>query len=481
MAAKAKSQARMVKVHVTQNDVREIRASYDAAAHTTANQRKWAYTDGLSANEANSLEVRRTIWQRARYESDNNSFLKGMIRTLSKDTIGRGPRLQMVGKGAEHKQLERDWQAWCDEVKYGKKLRLMRAGKMKDGESFALKVSKKKLRSKVKLYLQIFEPDQIMSHYNSKTDVDGVWADEFGEAEYFNLLSAHPGNGTTISKGRKIPAEQMIQYANIERAGQVRGVSELAPCLNLFVNLRSFSLSVLAAAETAANHAGLLYTDASAEALADEVEPYYEVEIERNTMKALPFGWKMAQLKPEQPITTYKEYRDSVLNEVARCMEIPFNIALGNSSGYSYAGGRLDEVNYSKAIGVEREDADLIVNDDVFYDFTSEWMPINGINPDDFDRSHNWVYDGREHIDPVKYRNSQKIALETGVSSIPRECAKDGTDWEIIQDQNLEYEVREKERREALGLPPAILENVEPVPVEEEEDEKPTKPAGEDE
>ena len=452
----ATPKARMVKIHVKQSELAEIRASYDAAAYTTANQNKWAHTDGLSANEANTLEVRRTIWQRARYESDNNSFLKGIIRTVSKDTVGRGPRLQMSARGDNYKALEKDWKEWCREIKYAKRLRLARAGKMKDGEGILMKVSKKSLKSPVKLYLQSFEPDQISSHFNLKTDVDGVWLDEFGEPRSYNLLEHHPGSKHGyIGKGREVPADRIIIYGNMERAGQVRGVSELAPCLELFANLRAFSLSVLAASETAANHAGLLYTDSSADALADEVDPYYEVEIERNTLKALPFGWKMSQLKAEQPVTTYKEYRDSVLNEICRCVEAPFNIALGNSSGYSYAGGRLDEVNYTKALNIERDELDLIVNDDVLDAFVDEWLAVKGIPSESFDRSHNWVYDGREHIDPVKYRNSQKVALENGTSSLQMECAKDGTDWEVVQDQRLEAEAREMKKRKEMGLPPA--------------------------
>jgi hypothetical protein len=37
-------------------------------------------------------------------------------------------------------------------------------------------------------------------------------------------------------------------------------------------------------------------------------------------------------MKSEQP-----EFKKEILNEIARCLNMPFNVAAGNSSGYNYA------------------------------------------------------------------------------------------------------------------------------------------------
>jgi hypothetical protein len=67
----------------------------------------------MSANAANSVEVRRTLRNRARYEYANNSFCNGMIRTLALHCIGTGPRLQLYtgNTEADHK-LEREIARW---------------------------------------------------------------------------------------------------------------------------------------------------------------------------------------------------------------------------------------------------------------------------------------------------------------------------------------------------------------------------------
>ncbi|MBC8372905.1 MAG: hypothetical protein H8E53_04870 [Planctomycetes bacterium] len=60
-----------------------VRSKYDAAQTTGNNRRHWALADALSANAANSPEIRAIIRARARYEMANNSWAKGMALTLA--------------------------------------------------------------------------------------------------------------------------------------------------------------------------------------------------------------------------------------------------------------------------------------------------------------------------------------------------------------------------------------------------------------
>jgi len=53
--------------------MRLVRARYDAAVTTNENRRHWRGADGLSANAANSPDIRRILRNRARYEIANNS------------------------------------------------------------------------------------------------------------------------------------------------------------------------------------------------------------------------------------------------------------------------------------------------------------------------------------------------------------------------------------------------------------------------
>jgi lambda family phage portal protein len=435
---------------------RSVKATYDAAQTTQNNQRRWQYTDSLSANEANSREVRHVLIRRSRYECSNNTYASGIRDTLAQDCVGTGARLQMMGNDYIHKRIEEDWRSWSHVVGLNKKLLVMRGAKVQDGEVFGLKVARKKQDHPVKLYLQLFESEQVQSHstQTSKDPVDGVKLDEFGDPSEYRFLESHPGSLDGMSmKGSWVPASKVIHYAHTTRPGQIRGIPEITPALELFVQLRAYTLSVLSCAETAANISALMYTDAGVNDEADEVDPMLTWNIERGTLKAMPFGWKLAQLKAEQPTTTYPQFKEEIVTEIARCIHMPKNVVKGDSSGYNYASGRLDHTRYFKAIDVERSLLNEVVMENLFEDWIKEWATVKRIDLGQFDLRHAWRYDAQEHVDPVKTANAQKIRIANGTSNLSIEAAKEGRDWEDVMVQSLHEEKLEMELRQKLGLP----------------------------
>jgi len=68
--------------------------------------------------------------------------------------------------------------------------------------------------------------------------------------------------------------------------------------------LRWFTLAVIAAAETAADFAGILSTDAPAGGESEAAEPFEPIELEQRALVTMPGGWKMSQLQAEQPART---------------------------------------------------------------------------------------------------------------------------------------------------------------------------------
>ena len=69
-----------------------------------------------------------------------------------------------------------------------------------------------------------------------------------------------------------------------------------------------------AAAETAADFAAVIYTDAPPNGEADPLEPMDMVELEKRLATVLPGGWKLGQVHAEQPATTYAEFKREILN-----------------------------------------------------------------------------------------------------------------------------------------------------------------------
>jgi len=153
-----------------------VRGRYDAAVTTDENRRHWASADSLSANAANSPQVRQTLRSRARYEVSNNSYARGIVLTLA------NPRVD----------------------------------------------------SQVKLDLRLIEADQVTTpdlirQPAALSAIDGIVFDSFGNPVEYHVLKTHPGDGLarfTLDYDR-VPAASMIHYFRNDRPGQSRGIPEI--------------------------------------------------------------------------------------------------------------------------------------------------------------------------------------------------------------------------------------------------------------
>jgi len=418
--------------------VRFIRAKFDSAQTTPENRRHWANADYLSADAAANRQVRQTLRNRARYEVANNSYARGIVLTLANDVIGTGPRLQMLlGDGTDagvNQTVEREFAAWARAVDLAGKLRTMRMARAQDGEAFALLVSNDNLDSPVKLDLRLIEADQVATPglaLPKAGAVDGIVFDEFGNPKEYHILNAHPG-GATGAVGQdydKVPAESVVHWFRADRPGQSRGLPDILPALPLFAQLRRYTLAVIAAAESAANIAIFMKTNAPAGGEAAEVEPMATMEFEPNMAVFGPEGWEPSQIRAEQPATTYGEFKHEILNEIARCLNMPFNVAACNSSGYNYASGRLDHQTYFKSIRVEQAHVETVVLDRILDAWMAEAVKVFGLgNLEAW--PHQWFWDGHEHVDPAKEANAQATRLAGHTTTLAAEYARQGKDWE---------------------------------------------------
>ena len=419
-----------------------VRGKFDAAGHGD-DYRHWANADAFSADAALSPAVRNTMRNRARYERSSNSYLAGMSSTLANDLVGTGPRLQItVDAGDAARVVERAFFDWGWQVGLPAKLRTMRESIVTDGESFVMLVNNPQLPG-VQLDLRLIEAEMVATPMPATlptitTDgsiVDGMEFDSYGNVRGYQVLNFHPGSNYRINniQYQRVPAAQMIHWFRPIRPGQHRGMPEVAPALKLFAQLRRYTEAVVSAAETAADFAGFLRTNSPA-ADVDEVEAFAEMPIEKRTMVTLPDGWTFEQLKAEQPTSTYAMFKRELLNEISRCLNLPFNIAALDSSSYNYASGRMDHSVHAMTVRVLRDDLERVMLDRVLAAWVNEaalagYLP-EGLPPfSEWDWA--WQWDGKEHVDPGKEANAAETRLRTHTTTLANEYAKQGKQWDV--------------------------------------------------
>lgn len=451
-----------------------LRGSYDAAQTSADNRNWWAAADGLSARQANSPGVRARLRNRARYEAANNCYASGIVRTLSEDAIGAGPRLQLSVADREGAAvIEREFASWCRASGLADKLLTMRRARAIDGESVAIMIANGALNHPVKLDLRLIEAEQLSAPYMSGhvDTADGIEFDDFGNPTRYHILTNHPGD-VAATKWVPMDAHRVIHDFRADRPGQVRGIPELTPALPLFALLRAYSLATLQAAESIANFAAVAFTDAPGDEGADDVKPFEEIELQRNMMTAMPRGWKIGQIKPEQPASTYREFKREVVAEIGRAFAMPFIVAAGDSAGSSYAAGRMDYQCYRKAISVDRAHIERTQLDRIYSEWIAEATRIDGYLPADVRRQarawrHSWMWDGWEHVDPLKEANALAVNLASNVTTIADEWAKKGIDWE----DRLELIAKIEQRKAELAQKYKIAWPGQPVVIEEADDD----------
>ncbi len=439
-----------------------VRGKYDAAQTTPENRRHWANADHLSADAAMGADVRRVLRSRARYEVANNSYAKGIVLTLANYVVGTGPRLQMLTDDSEANRLiEQEFARWAKAVGLAHKLRTMRIAQCESGECFGLLTSNPRIAAPVQLDLRLIEADQVSTPFGvlppEERAVDGIVFDGFGNPIAYYVLRRHPGDQRAWRAGpddyNLMPVESVVHLFRAERPAQSRGIPEVTSSLSLFATLRRYTLAVLGAAEQAALPSGVIYTDAPADAESAAVEPMDTVEMDRGTWMTMPYGWKIGQVKAEQPTTVYGDFKHEVINEIARCLNMPFNIAAGNSSGYNYASGRLDHQAFFKAIRVDQNFLGDMVLDRLLKAWLDEAVLIEGYLPQwlrqlGVDLPHQWFWDGFEHVDPQKEAGAQATRLQSNTTTLAAEYAKAGLDWE----SELRQRAREIALMRELGL-----------------------------
>ncbi len=432
---------------------RIIHARFDAAETTRDNAKHWAMADHYSADQEAREEVRRILRMRSRYEVANNSYARGLVQMLANDTIGTGPRLQVLSDDERfNDEIEQEFISWTEAVKLSPKLRTMRIARCQDGESFAVLTTNPKIRHPVKLDLTVLEADRIAGNliwHEDDASIDGITYDRWGNPIAYRVLKYHPGDAKFAigSEAFHIPAEYMLHIFRQDRPGLHRGVPELTAALPLFAQLRRYNLAVLSAAEAAADFAAVLYTDAPPDGESEDVEAMDSIPLERNMMLTVPAGWKMSQLDPKQPTATHSEFVKIILSEIARCVVTTYGTLAGDFSGHNYASGRLDNQIYHKSILVDRSFWESEVLNRIFELWFQEYSLTRRI-PRTTPR-HIWYWDAFIHVDPSKEATAQETRLLNHTTTLAAECAKDGRDYLSV----LRQRAKEIKLMQELGIP----------------------------
>lgn len=441
---------------------------WEAGDTDRLNRLHWSGVTGASINTDLATHLSK-VRDRASHEAANNAFVEGVINTYSVDVVGQnGPSLQVQTDNKAYGQaLEGLWRKWWanpdlnGQLAGPEMLALWMRGLWTSGEYLAQKVSVPKGDDSLPISLRLHAIDPRRLDTPSAGIADdvtlGIKRTATGKPiEYYVYES-----GLASGEYKTIPAKDIVHAFRVLEPSQARGVPWLAPVLQVIADLRDYDSQVLDAARAAADFAiWMVHEDPDGEF----IKVNDTIDIERRTIKHAAPGWTPQTVDSHQPPVQYADYRTERLRELGRVASMPLMIVLLDASGHNYSSARFDAQKYDRGVHsvqgwTERATLNPLVDDVArlgsLVDTALRDIPA--------DVRYHWTWPPAPHVDPTKEGKAATERLGNHTSTLQKECAAVGLDYEDVIAQ-LKHE---KELLEAAGLDTAL-----PEPGDDEDDDE---------
>lgn len=430
-----------------------LNAAYDLADQNPEINEQFGRAKHASGRMSLNPADRGVMIDRSRYEIfEANPWLKGSSRATTVSVIGRGPEIEVPeAEGiteAEAKLVESEFNKWLRKRKTGRKFRAMANAKQSDGAGMAIAFSNPKAgEDEVSLDFAPFDVDHIRPPiYPAPMDtrehcLSGKEIDASGEAVWYWITPEHPAENPT-TQPRKVSARYVLDVWDWQRPSQSLGAPEYATTIRNGPIARSYRRATIDSAALASKHAGVMETNVdrfeTGEMALSPMAAWVQVGTPYGTMSALPYGWKLNQLKSENPHTKHSEFIRDLAAEHGRGVNQPNFIALGDGADQNFSSMAGLRQEWELEVDAQRQDWETEALDKLLALWLEEMVALGKL-PTKFRNveavGHTWRWRKRRHQDTDKEYNGRKTAVVSGLRSRRNWQTDDGLDPEQEDEQ----------------------------------------------
>jgi capsid protein len=393
-----------------------------------------ALAQSLSGRMSGNRDIRETLINASRAEDQRNGYYNGMLNRVSRDRVGTGPKLRPLFDNEDWNQvLRKSFSDWIIQSKFARKLRAGVRDAARDGATLGVRYTNRRLRGPVKLDVWFTDSLRLRNPFNfgnnNELHADGIDFDQYGNPLRYYIEQNDDlatFGSLSIDPPRRYDDMDVIHYFTRKSTEQVHGIPEAASGLLMYPALRRYLTAVIHNCEQAAN---IVYTVSNENGFQDEYtpDPFASIPVEHNTITELPGGYRMDAFKPEQPQANHEQLINSMVNESARCFDMPLILAIGSAGNANFAAANFDTGPYLSSTKLHRQDISCDVVDEVFGWWYEEAILVEDLLPAVMRRRyptadtipHSWGYDRIfRHSDPQKEASAKETNLKTGVSTL---------------------------------------------------------------
>lgn len=452
----------------------------------------------VGPNLGGSME---TVVARSRDLARNNPWAGAAIDRYVSNAIATGVQGKAV-RGTEQDRAAVDglWRRWClqadaDGVLTFEAMQALASREWKEaGEVFV------RLRSRrasdglaVPLQVQLIESEQCPRSYyatasNGNAIREGIEFDRIGKRVAYWMYGAHPGDMHTgvaaINAGelRRIPADQVIHLFRPLRAGQLRGVPDLAGVAVKAYNLDRLDDNVLERQKVANLFATFLKRSSNGgDSVLGETQTGTDLDdtpiagLEPGTMIELPDGLEPVFSQPPGAGTDYPAYMRFGLMAFAARVGVPYEVMTGDLQNISDRALKLILLEFHRLIEMDLwlyfipQFCQIVRNAwwDAAVLFGALTAPGYAVDAWPY-RETLWMPEGWPYAHPVQDVTADEKAIAAGLTSRKRIALKRGEDPNEIDAEQAE----DNARADALGLRYTSdgRRKTEPEPMPQDED-----------
>lgn len=376
---------------------------------------------------------RRTIIECSIQEDEENSYYRGILNTLSEHCCGSVPLITGTHSVNKVNDLIEDrWLMWTLANGIGSVIREIRRSAARTGIGIAIPCLKQNSTDKCKLafktisYLDLQNPPGSVP---GDRIFDGIQYDKYWEIE--RIFVRNDGSDPI-----EYDAKDIIIWSKKIIEGFVGFGPECGPALSLYPSVKRYMEAVVKGEEFRASIPMAMELDPlvwGKESVTDSEPPKGKYKYEAGQIPTLPPGVKLAGL----PVSVSGEERikfvELVNGAAGRCIQMPKNLSLGDSSNHNMASSQFDMQPWVNKINIDRCDYDPVPRK-IFTMWANYCtlipkylpaLPNRELANGDF--PYTFTYDAIfQHPDPNKNASARATDLISGATTLTAEYKKLG-------------------------------------------------------
>ncbi|WIM10597.1 phage portal protein [Enhydrobacter sp.] len=436
---------------------------FDAAA----GGRRWDWSPSFGSIGQETLAAVGSIRSRARYFAANNSWAAKGVLELTTGAVGSGITAASQHPNPETRKALGDyfvqWAATCDADGLtnwgGIQAGAVRA-KIVDGEALVhMPITDTGLKLR-QIPSEMLDDSKTGELANGARDISGVRFDAKGNRLGYWILPQKPTDVfATSGPSVLVPADEMCHVFQPIGAGQVRGISWLAPIMLRLAEHDGLEDALLLGAKIAAMHAGFLIDQNGAASNSPydgttDANGILESGLEPGTLKILPTGFDIRFSSPQQA-QQLVDFGKMQLRAIAAGLGVPEHLLTGDLSQANYSSLRAALVAYRARLEALQFNIlvpqllDRVWRRAITFGILSGQIeaPDFAANAADYFRV-DWFPPPIAHVDPEKEIAAEVAAISAGLTSRRQVVASRGYSVETLDAEI----AADRQREVALGL-----------------------------